>query len=268
MSHWYDKDGNARHTWIDTDGAEKPTGLKQARKWGLFPSVSGIVRTWHNEGLATGRDYALLREAHRRRNEPDEKRFIRAVLDNAFSEWETASKAGKTIHGLLEDYLKTGKYANVPVQLPGLQSAQSHRLVEPALYAIKDLEILESERILVNSRLGYAGTMDFAYKSKETPSIAGVGDFKSTKTKPGEKVKPKQGQAMQIAAYYVAYWGGEDMKIGDNAEGRNIYISTTEIGRVETVIYSAERLRSEWEAFKACLTLWRLENNYDPRTKA
>ena len=268
MSHWYDKEGNARHTWIDTDGTEKATGLKQARKWGLFPSVSGIVRTWHNEGLASGRDYALLREAHRRRKEPDEKQFIRAVLDNAFTEWETASKAGTTIHGLLEDYLKTGKYANTPVQLPGLQSVQSHQLIEPTRNAIRGLEILESERILVNSRLGYAGTMDLAYKHKEMPSIAGVGDFKSTKTRPGEKVKPKQGQAMQIAAYWVAYWGGEDMKITDNAEGRNIYISTTEIGRVETVIYDAERLREEWEGFKACLTLWRLENNYDPRLKA
>jgi len=35
---------------------------------------------------------------------------------------------------------------------------------------------------------------------------------------------------------------------------------------VELVSYESTELRAEWEAFQACLTLWRHKNTYDPRT--
>ena len=265
MSHWYDRKGNAQHTYLDLEGEEKPTGIKQARKNQLLPSVSGVIKTWNNTGLAIGRERALLAEAFTHRGEAEKARFTTKTLKGAFREWDVASAAGTTIHACLEDCL-AGKTFNKTVQLPGLLSVQSRELVVPAMKATSELEMLESELILVNLAAGYAGTMDFAYKRKETPLLAGVGDFKTCKTKKGEKIRPKQGQAMQIAAYWVAYWGGENGTIGDNAEGRNVYISTTEPGRVETVTYNAEELKRQWEAFQACLTLWRLENNYDPRS--
>jgi hypothetical protein len=68
---------------------------------------------------------------------------------------------------------------------------------------------------------------------------------------------------MQIAAYVEAYWGG----IGSCAVGHNVFISTTEPGRVEVVTYDAIRLRKEWEAFKHCLALWKWRHSYDPAVK-
>ena len=71
---------------------------------------------------------------------------------------------------------------------------------------------------------------------------------------------------MQIAAYLAGVWGlGHDYPIGAGASGYNIYISTTEVGRVEVVEYSNEDLLEAWGAFKNCLALYRYINKFDPR---
>ena len=95
-------------------------------------------------------------------------------------------------------------------------------------------------------------------------AVCGILDFKSKKTKEGEPVVPSFGHAAQIAAYHVAYWTkGEP--ILDNSLGINVYISTTELGRVEVVQYDAEQLRKEFEMFQNCAAIWRYKSNYDPR---
>jgi hypothetical protein len=43
----------------------------------------------------------------------------------------------------------------------------------------------------------------------------------------------------------------------------NVYISTTEVGRVEG--YQHESLLPHWEAFKAAAILWSHIKGYDPR---
>jgi hypothetical protein len=89
-------------------------------------------------------------------------------------------------------------------------------------------------------------------------------DFKSIRTKEGEPIASRFGHIPQIAAYHVAYWcNGE--KITDNAKGWNVYISTTEPGRVEIVEYSADDLRAAFDMFLAACSIWRYKNEYDPR---
>jgi hypothetical protein len=49
-----------------------------------------------------------------------------------------------------------------------------------------------------------------------------------------------------------------------NAEGYNIYISTTEIGRVDVVHYSTETISRSQRIFEHLLALWRWRY-FDPR---
>ena len=65
---------------------------------------------------------------------------------------------------------------------------------------------------------------------------------------------------MQIAAYCVAKFGS----IKYNTTGANVYISTTEPGRVEIVTYSATQLEESWSAFQAALKLWQYLKGYKP----
>jgi len=85
-------------------------------------------------------------------------------------------------------------------------------------------------------------------------------DYKTRKTKEGEKVTTYDGQGMQLAAYAVAQWGEAML---DKVTAANVFISTTEPGRME--VCKHEDLRGEWEAFKAACVLWRKAKGFDPR---
>jgi RecB family exonuclease len=88
-------------------------------------------------------------------------------------------------------------------------------------------------------------------------------DYKTRKTKPKQKVGPYDTQGMQLAAYAVAKWGEDQLH---TVHGYNVYISTTEVGRVEP--YKHDSLVPHWEAFKAACVLWRHVKGYDPRQPA
>jgi len=50
-SHWYDKDGNPAHTYLNKKGEEKPTTLRQAREHALRPSVTSVIQCAARPGL-------------------------------------------------------------------------------------------------------------------------------------------------------------------------------------------------------------------------
>src|SRR5690606_8832054 len=74
---------------------------------------------------------------------------------------------------------------------------------------------------------------------------------------------PYDGQSMQIAAYAGAKWGPEAL---DRCWGANIYVSTTEPGRVDIVTYPPAMIVAEYRAFCRVCEVWRHQNQYDPRT--
>ena len=171
------------------------------------------------------------------------------------------------IHAAIESALGCQQWENETVGLADGKQVELKELVDPALAKLEELgiNIVETEKVVTCSSHGYAGQMDVSYVHG---NVAGVLDFKSTKTKPTKKIEVRQGQSMQIAAYHFACWGSKDKPhFQPNHQGINLYISTTEIGRVDVVKYDAAELAKQWDGFLACLTLWRLQNNYDPRTK-
>jgi hypothetical protein len=61
---------------------------------------------------------------------------------------------------------------------------------------------------------------------------------------------------MQIAAYAT---------IAGATRGVNLYISTTEPGRIGEAWYDEETIVREYEAFKHVCALWQHINNYKPK---
>jgi hypothetical protein len=129
---------------------------------------------------------------------------------------------------------------------------------------VEQLRALGHEVVAVNEDLGYAGTLDMPWRGTE---VMGLMDYKTTKTKPGEPVIPRLTHAMQLAAGLTAY-NGNWITFGQATRAQNIFISTTEPGRVDVVEYDGQDLGEAWEAFKACLELWRVVNKHDPRKGA
>ena len=279
MSHWYTKNGQAMHKVPGKTVAERDTTITDARKMGLLPSVSGVTKVWANPGLDRWKQNATIDATLNHCRDDwtgdwakfkacEEDGFYGEVRAKADAGMNAASNLGVKIHAAIEASLTDSPLdLSEMVELSDGKMVELYELVDPALDKISELMLtpVESEKIITCLPHGYAGQMDMAFTQNE---VAGVLDFKSTKTKPGKKIEVRQGQSMQIAAYHYAYWGmDEKPHFSPNHKGINLYISTTEIGRVDAVAYDHEELAKQWEGFLACLALWRLQNNYDPRTK-
>ena len=272
MSHWYTKNGQAMHRVPGKTVAERDTTIADARIMGLLPSVSGITKMWANPGLDRWKQDITIESALKfaiqsAYGEMDEDKLYAEIRAESNKVAGAAADLGVKIHAAIESALRFEEWENQSVELADGKLVELKELVGPALDKLEELgiKIVETEKVVTSLSHGYAGQMDVSYVDGD---VAGVLDFKSTKTKPTKKIDVRQGQSMQIAAYHHACWSSKDKPhFQPNHQGINLYISTTEIGRIDVVKYDAAELAKQWEGFLACLTLWRLQNNYDPRTK-
>jgi hypothetical protein len=273
MSHWYTKNGQAMHRVPGKTVAERDTTIADARIMGLLPSVSGITKMWANPGLDRWKQDITIEAALKYATQCDcgdmdvDNKFYAEIRAESNKVAGAAADLGVKIHAAIESALRFEEWENQSVELADGKLVELKELVGPALDKLEELgiKIVETEKVVTSLSHGYAGQMDLSYVNSD---VAGVLDFKSTKTKPTKKIDVRQGQSMQIAAYHHACWSSKDKPhFQPNHQGINLYISTTEIGRVDVVKYDAAELAKQWEGFLSCLTLWRLQNNYDPRAK-
>lgn len=253
-AHWYTASGQPMHEVLKADGeGTKPTTIRDAKKLHLLPSVTGILgvidkpalKTWLRKQAAL----ATLRVPPRQENESEEY-WLDRVLAEADVQVESAADLGSEIHNALEKAIETGEY-----------SAEVAPYVSPVFDWIwaQGIEITEREVVVVNAAEGYAGRVDFFGVDKHGRFV--VADYKTRKTKPGEKVAPYDGQAAQLAAYAAAKFGPAALP---SVRAINIYISTTEPGRIH--VHEHADIQSEYAAFLACCHVWRWVKDFDPRT--
>lgn len=250
-AHWYTADGRPAHELPAKAGGTRPTTLRDARRLKLLPSVTSVLGVLAKPGLDTWKQQQVALAALRcpKKDDESEEYWTKRVISEAFQQVEDAADLGSRIHAALES-------GDVPEDLAVY--------VDPvfAWLAEKRLEVVEREIVVVNARHGFAGTCDVI--ARGAAGQMAVLDFKTRRTKPGQKVTPYDGQAMQIAAYAATYWGEDNLP---RVYGANVYISTTEPGRLEVCPYQPEVLLAEWKAFRACCLLWRHFKGYDPRIR-
>lgn len=264
--HYYDLDGNPRHTVPNKSkpGKTRATTLADAKKLKLFPSVSAYLKMKAEPGLDNWKMEQVIEETwnwHEWSSElkqwPDSlEAYSAQIKEAAFAQVGDAADLGTRIHAALERYYTAE-------ELP--EEEQLRAMVLRVTDRVRGLgiKVLHAEKVLVNAKHGYAGTTDILFS--DGFGGAGVLDFKSKKTKPGQKAFSPDSHAMQIAAYWMAYWAETHGEFLPDAIGINVYISTTEPGRVDIVTREDGELRAAWGAFKACLELYRYSTGYDAR---
>lgn len=270
-THYYTRAGEACHTQPTKPGAKnptRPTALRDAIAQQLLPSASGIISVLSQPGLEQWKRRKVAESCFDRPPHPGEEKagYATAVLEEGAREGREAADAGTVIHKALELH-----YTGIPldplatVTLASGLTVPLSDMVGPAIAKVGELglRILHSEKVLVNPSEGYAGTTDIIFAT-DKPVGYGVLDFKTKKTKPGEKPFVSDTHPMQIAAYIQAHFNAHGA-FADGATGYNLYISSTEVGRVDVQQYDAAWLKRDWEAFKHLLALWRWRNGYDPR---
>ena len=268
-SHWYTRDGKAAHTQPTKKGADKPfrpTNIRDAREFKLLPSVSAYTKMLAAPGLEF---YKMIKVAEACYNNPPHPRekmneYVQSMLGKSKEDGMDAADLGTQVHAAIEALLKGNEYEDYEVEVAHGHSCLISKLVEPAFAKIEELglTIESAEVVLVNNAEGYAGTTDVKHRSAKGKGIL---DWKSKRTKEGEDVIPNETHPMQIAAYYVAAFNDSEFT---DALCMNVYISTTEPGRVDVVKYDRETLVEAYKDFLCLTRLYRSQNNYDPRNSA
>lgn len=254
MGHFYSKEGRPHFDLAP----------RQAKAKGLLFSVTEILRVLHSQGLEMWKlnsciEYCFNNPPNMDMDLDIYKKQVRGGMYD-----DSATALGTKIHDEIESILRDEKdLEDSPKDL--------EKFVRPCIeyFRSKRFQIMDVEKIVVNTDEGYAGTTDVVAKTAGGQDF--IMDWKSTTTIPS---KPYFSQQLQIGAYAVATFG-EKAVLDHTVWGANAYISTRDVwkrgeqkgqAKFKVVSYRPEKVSELYRQFKKVISLWRIIEDYDPRT--
>lgn len=260
-SHWYFPDGTPLHEVPRADGkGQRPTSLRDARKLGLFPSVTNVLSILAKPGLdAWKQEQAILAALTLPRTEGETlDDFAKRVLVDMTSEVGRAADLGSAVHAAIEGYAQ-GRW------LP--EDKGVARLFEPARQWF-DKEVIAVHSVEIATahlESGYAGRVDLVATLRSTgrPTVI---DFKTQKTRRDKdgNFKPilHDTWPLQLEAYRMAL-ASRDKGLADAAIASVVIGSTDPVPVVVKVWDDADK-DGYFRAFLAARDLWVWQKNYCP----
>lgn len=242
--HWYDTDGKPAYTIVGTNGKERDTTLRDARKFQYSPSTTTVIGGAAKPGLDNYLQQQLLDAFLRNPLATDHPEWRRKTVELSKEHSKKAATTGTAIHDALEKYYLGGKVDKTMASI-----------VNPVIEFLKetfgDIE-WQSERSFTH-KLGFGGKVDMSFSCDDCAIIL---DFKTKDTDDVKKMIAYDEHGMQTASYAV----GLDIP---NARRYNLFISTKVPGLLN--LTESTDFERDWGMFEALLKLWQLRNNYVPR---
>jgi hypothetical protein len=246
-SHWYYPDARACFELPAADGTMRKPTLRDARKLGLLPSVTGILRLWPADALKNwlrGQDILAAGTTPRLPTESDDQ-WVARVLESADEVSALARTTGTRRHALIEQFnrgaLKVAEW-----------DAKDLAFCEPYFEWFRDNVVtnvlVKPEHIVVNAASGYAGTLDLECQTKLGRAIV---DVKNRK-----KPAVYDTDAMQLIAYASA--------LGEINYDCYSIILGTDTKDILVRQWTPNELELAGRNFRLCLALWKASKNYDP----
>jgi len=237
--HWYTRTGDPAYTVKNKDGHQRPTTLRDARKLGLVPSVTTIIKCAASPGLEAWKLQQMMLAALTlpRAPEETEESFISRIQADSKEQAKMAAERGSEVHAALESFFETRHVTSK---------------FSPAVLGT------ETEIVKVFGDVTWSAEKSFAVKgfggkvdlhSKDGRGV--VIDFK-TKEFTSETLDKAQGfdeHLMQLAAYRVG------LEI-PQARCANVFVSVTEPGLVVVKEWDQEDLDRGWKMFSSLLEFW------------
>ena len=260
-SHWYFPDGTPLHEVPRADGkGQRPTSLRDARKLGLFPSVTNVLSILAKPGLdAWKQEQAILAALTLPRTEGETlDDFAKRVLVDMTSEVGRAADLGSAVHAAIEGYAQ-GRW------LP--EDKGVARLFEPARQWF-DKEVIAVHSVEIATahlEWGYAGRVDLVATLRSTgrPTVI---DFKTQKTRRDKdgNFKPilHDTWPLQLEAYRMAL-ASRDKGLTDAAIA-SVVIGSTDPVPVLVKVWDDADKDGYFRAFLAARDLWVWQKNYCP----
>jgi hypothetical protein len=231
--HWYGKDGTPMYTIIGANGKERDTDLRDARKLGLVPSVTTILKVAAAPGLDIWKQQQLLKAVAEipRLDEEPEKEWFSRILKTSKEAGDKHMDRGTDMHNVIEDYFN---------KKPGDYPAYAKET-----YFAVTKEFGSQNWVCEKSFAadGYGGKVDLHCEDI-------VIDFK-TKELVDDKTAAYDEQLMQLAAYRMG------LNI-PHAECANVYVDPQ--GNVKIIRHEEADIEKAWLLFTHLLAFYRIKN--------
>lgn len=234
--HWYTKDGTPAYTTTGKTG-ERATTLRDARKLGLLPSTTTIIRMLSSAGLDLWKQQQVLLAAltlPRELNEPEQEWLKRVMQDSRATGAEAASR-GTAIHAIIESYFEQ---VYMPEKPPYLEE------IDKALEDAFGSQLWLSEKSFGHP-LGFGGKVDLMAKK------GFVVDFK-TKETDLDKVDVYFEHELQLASYREG--------LGMPTARCAIVFVNALTNQVKLIEIEQDRLQKGWECFEHLLRVYQIKN--------
>ena len=235
--HWYTKSGESAYTVRGANGQERPATLRDARKLGLLPSTTGIIRQLSSAGLDLWKQQQVLLAALTLPRLPDEPEadWLKRVMQDSRATGREAAERGTAIHAIIQSWFE-GVY--MPEKPPYINT------IVDTLNNAFGSQLWLSERSFGHP-LGYGGKCDLMAKA------GFVVDFK-TKDTDLDKVDVYFEHEMQLAAYR------EGLGV-PSARCAIVFVNGT-TDQVKLIEIEQDRLQKGWECFEHLLRVYQIKN--------
>lgn len=241
-THWYGRDGSPQYTVKAKAGHDRPTNLADARKMGLVPSVTTIIKCAHAEGLQRWKLNEMLHAAltlPRGDNEAEEA-WIQRVWQDSTETARKAAERGTAIHAAIQGFYEGETVAGFEPHVLGAVKAVD---------GWQDAQPWRAEKSFAHTS-GFGGKVDLSCG-------VGVLDFKTKEFSDPESLKTWDEQAMQLGAYRIG--------LGiPTARAAIVYVSVTVPGLAKLIEIPEAELARGWRCFYSLLQFWKAKNNFDP----
>ena len=240
--HWYTQDGTPAYEVPNkSKGGMRPTRITDAKKIGLVPSVTTILKVLDKPGLNRWKLNQVMMAALTLPKIDGESLsdFEDRAWEDSNKHSEYARNRGTEIHGAVENYFLTGRInpdftAEIKAVVKSLESEFGH----PEWLAERS----------VSSPLGFGGKVDL-----HSHNI--VVDYKTKDFDKDHLPKSYDEQAMQLAAYRAC--------INPDAICANLYISRDNPGLVHLHVWDNKDISRGWKMFTHLLKYWQVSKGYD-----
>lgn len=236
--HWYAKDGTPMYTVPAKNGQPRATTLRDAKKMGLLPSVTTIMKAAASPGLEAWKlNQMMLAALTLPRFEGEtEENFIARIQADSKEQARQAAERGTAVHAAIERFFDGQIEAD---SLPYLEAV--YRKIEESFGILK----WSVEKSFASGE--FAGKVDL----HSTDGDGVVIDFKTKEftSESLEKVAGFDENVMQLAAYRMG------LAI-PNARCANVFVSVVEPGLVVVREWNQEELVRGWKMFDALKTYW------------
>jgi len=244
-NHWYTREGKPMYTVESSKGGQRNTTLRDARKMGLVPSVTTVMKCAASPGLEAWKLNQMMLAALTLPRIPDEPEedFIARIQRDSKEHAKMAAERGTAVHTAIESMYSGIMYSEFAEHQAGV-----YREIE------KEFGITEfqPEKAFAHE-LGFGGKVDLF-----TPSYQDCGlviDIKTKEFSDPAKVEGYDEHMMQLSAYRVG--------LGlPTAACANVFVSVTVPGLVAIKKWEKEDLDRGWVMFQSLLTFWQSKNQH------